>query len=111
MCSYPSPCDTCEKECNHKKGCDAWKIRTLTIWKQFNGYIKRRYRGVKKVQKFAYEHPDLLRLLCLVGCAAGVAEIHMGNGEMTMNFYDMTLDEEQQVFVEQILDLRKTLEG
>ena len=61
MCSYPSPCDTCEKECNHKKGCDAWKIRTLTIWKQFNGYTKRRYKGVKKVQKFAYEHPDLLR--------------------------------------------------
>ena len=45
----------------------------------------------------------------MVGCAAGVAEIRMGNGEMTMNFYGMTLDEEQQVFVEQILDLRKTI--
>lgn len=61
MYSYPNPCDTCEKECVYTRGCDAWKIRMLTIWKQFNGYMKRQRRKGKKVETFVYEHPDLLR--------------------------------------------------
>lgn len=84
MSSYPNPCDTCEK-CTHKHGCDAWKMRFRTIWKQFNSYQIRQYRKkANRKTKFVYEHPDLIRKyikdgpckgcefeqLCDVPCAA-----------------------------------------
>ena len=82
--NYPNPCDTCE-ECTRPNGCDAWKMRVRTIWKQFNSYPARIYKARKTAQKtFAYEHPDLLKryldngpckgcefeLLCDVPCTA-----------------------------------------
>lgn len=84
MCNYPNPCDTCERQCTNK-GCNDWKIRFRTIWKQFNSYQIRQYRKQqKKRKKFAYEHPDInkkyldegpckgcdFELLCDVPCSA-----------------------------------------
>lgn len=61
MNNYPNPCDNCT-ECSGYWGCERWRMRFLTIWKQFNAYPKRQarkkaaYRGT-----FKYEHPDVLR--------------------------------------------------
>ena len=60
MPDYPHPCDKCEK-CAQPYGCDEWKMRFRTIWKQFNTYPLRRYRESKTTKKFAYEHPDLIQ--------------------------------------------------
>lgn len=81
--NYPSPCDTCER-CTSPAGCDAWKMRVRTIWKQFNHYRIRQYKKTEKRNKFVYEHPDLIKryldhgpckgcqfeLLCDVPCDA-----------------------------------------
>lgn len=58
--NYANPCDTCEK-CTYSGGCDAWKMRFRTIWKQFNSYQLRKYREqANRKTKFVYEHPDLI---------------------------------------------------
>lgn len=82
--NYPSPCDSCT-ECTGTRGCDAWKMRFRTIWKQFNSYQIRQYKKQQtKNTKFCYEHPDIVRnylkngpckgcefeVLCDVPCAA-----------------------------------------
>jgi hypothetical protein len=41
-------------------GCEAWKIRFRTIWKQFNSYPLRQYRKAPKSKNFCYEHPDMI---------------------------------------------------
>ena len=56
---YPNPCDTC-KYCGSPNGCDAWKMRFRTIWKQFNSYPLRQYRKAPKSNNFCYEHPDMI---------------------------------------------------
>ena len=60
MQNYPNPCDTCE-HCGSPSGCDAWKTRVRTIWKQFNSYAIRQYKKRKKFENFVYEHPDLTK--------------------------------------------------
>lgn len=59
---YPNPCDTCPR-CTCPTGCDKYKVRVRTIWKQFNAYPFRSYKVRRKMkqQKFVYEHPDLIR--------------------------------------------------
>ena len=84
--SYPNPCDSCaECTADTGRGCDAWRMRFRTIWKQFNSYQIRQYRKKANGEtKFVYEHPDLIRKhiqdgpckgcefesLCEVPCAA-----------------------------------------
>lgn len=81
--NYPNPCDTCDRaeNCN---GCDAWRTRVRTIWKQFNNYNIRQYKKQEKSKNFVYEHPDMIKkyldegpckgcefeLLCDVPCNA-----------------------------------------
>lgn len=60
MSDYPHPCDKCEK-CAQPYGCDEWKMRFRTIWKQFNTYPLRQYKKRKTSTKFAYEHPDMIK--------------------------------------------------
>ena len=60
MHNYPNPCDSCQ-ECINNNGCEKWKIRVRTIWKQFNGYQKRQYLKGKKEKIFVYEHPDMIK--------------------------------------------------
>lgn len=59
-------------------------MRFRTIWKQFNSYPIRQYKKSRKLKKFAYEHPDLIKkyldegpckgcefeLLCDVPCSS-----------------------------------------
>ena len=63
MYNYPNPCDTCTS-CTDPSGCDKWRMRFRTIWKQFNSYQVRQY-GKKETandqSKYAYEHPDVIR--------------------------------------------------
>lgn len=60
--NYPSPCIGCEKSSKCSHGCDKWKMRFYTIWKQVNTYSSRQYKKVKrKTNKFCYEHPDVAR--------------------------------------------------
>lgn len=61
MYNYPNPCEICQTENCTNKGCNEWRMRFLTIWKQFNSYVQRQYRRGNKTEKFGYEHPDLLR--------------------------------------------------
>ena len=79
MSSYPNPCDTCEKRQDCGTGCEKWKTRVRTIWKQFNGYPQRAYRkelekagttGPAK-EKLRYEHPDIGRQYLLDGPCKG----------------------------------------
>ena len=84
MCNYPNPCDSCQKEICFNKGCEVWKMRFKTYWKQFNSYPIRQYKNRPKSKTFAYEHPDLIRkyleegpckgcefeILCDVPCTA-----------------------------------------
>ena len=61
MSNYPNPCDTCGK-CTSPQGCDTWKMRFRTIWKQFNSYQKRQAKKKASLRRtFRYEHPDVLR--------------------------------------------------
>lgn len=61
MFNYPNPCETCT-ECDGSQKCQRWRMRFLTIWKQFNTYQIRQYKKSAGKQKaFAYEHPDVLR--------------------------------------------------
>lgn len=63
MSSYPNPCDSCQQcpaYCG--SGCEAWKMRFRTIWKQFNAYPKRQEKKKALMRtKFRYEHPDRIR--------------------------------------------------
>lgn len=60
--SYPSPCDTCGKKCDH--GCKEWEIRYRYRQKQINAYGKQA-RAVKlrplPANKFCYSHPNDIR--------------------------------------------------
>lgn len=58
--TYKSPCDNCQNRNCTNKGCDAWKIRFRTIWKQFNSYPLRQYRKAPKSKNLRYEHPDMI---------------------------------------------------
>lgn len=58
--NYPNPCDTCQN-CGNPQGCNAWKMRVRTIWRQFNSYPIRQYRKRAKLKKFVYEHHDLIK--------------------------------------------------
>lgn len=84
MFNYPNPCDTCT-ECNGYEGYDRWRMRFLTVWKQFNTYQVRQYKKKENMDtKYIYEHPDIVRkyikdgpckgcqfeLLCDVPCGA-----------------------------------------
>jgi hypothetical protein len=61
MPNYPCPCDTCE-ECINPAGCEKWKIRYLTVWKQIMAYPKRQAKKNQKSRNtFKYEHPDRIR--------------------------------------------------
>lgn len=59
--NYPNPCDTCE-ECINSHGCEKWKIRFLTVWKQIAAYPRRQAKKNQKSRNtFQYEHPDRIR--------------------------------------------------
>lgn len=63
MFDYPNPCDTCEEKCSNCYHCQRWRMRFLTVWKQFNSYQIRQFKRqrVKKTNSFTYEHPDLVK--------------------------------------------------
>lgn len=62
---YPNPCEKCRRaeDCTNYRKCKPYMQRFYTIWKQFYAYPVRIYRGKKnmKSNKFAYEHPDIVR--------------------------------------------------
>ena len=63
--NYPNPCENCETGCGSSgyHRCPKWRMRFLTIWKQFNTYQIRQFKKHlrEKPDSFTYEHPDLVR--------------------------------------------------
>ena len=57
------PCDKCTQGVCDYRRCDAYKQWFVAAWKQFQRYIPHDYWGIhlRNSEKFAYEHPDLIR--------------------------------------------------